>query len=137
MLSKRRVSLSYLLALENIPFNISRNLSISRSVSSSALISCHVSQMGVSSTSHASSISAFVSWFENKRVSSLVICKYYLSDRLSEARTQFVDKLAYKKDAVRWQDGFQEGRSPLPVGIRARTILDTGRGELHLRDEKE
>jgi len=25
----------------------------------------------------------------------------------------------------------------LPVGIRARTILDTGRGELHLRDEKE
>src|SRR5260370_13304966 len=46
--------------------------------------------MGVSSTSHASSISAFVSWFENKSVSSLVICKYYLSDRLSEARTQSV-----------------------------------------------
>src|SRR5260370_33212338 len=90
MLSKRGISLLYLLALENMPFNISRTPSISRRVSSSALISCHVSQMGVSSTSHASSISAFVSWFENKRVSSLVICKYYLSDRLSEARTQSV-----------------------------------------------
>src|SRR5260370_199843 len=35
--------------------------------------------MGVSSTSHASSISAFVSWFENNRVSSLVISTYYLA----------------------------------------------------------
>jgi hypothetical protein len=37
--------------------------------------------------------------------------EYSLSDRLSEARTQFVDKLAYKKDAV-LPLVLPDGRSP-------------------------
>src|SRR5260370_29514638 len=37
----------------------------------------------------------------------------------SGARTQSVGKTDFKKDAVRWQAGFQEGRSPLPVGRRS------------------
>jgi hypothetical protein len=36
---------------------------------------------------HSSSISAFVSWLENKRVSSLVICKEYLGHRERRGRT--------------------------------------------------
>ena len=38
-------------------------------------------------TSHSSSISAFVSCFENKRVSSLVMCKEYLGHRERRGRT--------------------------------------------------
>jgi len=34
-----------------------------------------ISLVKSATTSHSSSISAFVSWFENKSVSSLVICK--------------------------------------------------------------
>src|SRR5260221_13614039 len=53
---------------------------------------------------------------------------YSLSERsalltacLSAARTQSVGKLAFKKDAVRWQAGFQEGRSSLTSCLTRRT----------------